>query len=144
MTTKEKYGRKKEIHPGSDQETRSASESPSRKGRRKYIKIQTQKSRAFEKPADEEKSKSCGNIRQAKEEKIKPTVRINYKPLQEQLLTLADYAGVLTLITKSDKSKHICMLLDLIESVKRQCEQYYNYELMKEGLHYTKYGNQKF
>ena len=129
----------KELHTKGDKEKGSPSRSVRSSRRGEDPKSKDKESRALKKPAFKKKSKSGRNAIKASKEKI--TLKMNYKPLHEQFLTLAQYASILGMLDQAKKSRHIMMLLDLLEGLKKACNTYLTYELIKEGKKHQDYGN---
>ena len=56
-----------------------------------------------------------------------------YGPVKDQFLVLAEYVMVLEGMGERNKIENITLLLNLIDSIRKQCEIYLKYELSKES-----------
>lgn len=62
-----------------------------------------------------------------------------YAPVREQFLVMAEYVRILELRNSPSKIAELQMLIDLVDGLRRQCQIYLSYEMVKEN----KRGNQK-
>jgi predicted DNA-binding protein YlxM (UPF0122 family) len=56
-----------------------------------------------------------------------------YSPVKEQFKVLLEYVRILEMKKNVDHRNEIIFLIEFINTVRRQCEVYLNYELMKLG-----------
>lgn len=67
-----------------------------------------------------------------------------FDPVKEQFAVLLEYVNILNTKEDSDLIQEIALLLELIATVKKQCDLYLNYELIQQGNKIRDYyGNQR-
>ena len=109
----------------SDKKTRSASQSFARKRGGEDTRSKAEESRALKESQNEKASTACRNAQEAKK------VKSRYAPIKEQLEVLVEYIKILENRKQQDFRTEMTFLIGFLDALKRQCEIYQNYEMIK-------------
>ena len=109
---------------------RQSAKIPKRKKGPENSRIEVRSGRTFEKPKDTQKSTASINL---KSDAQKITKKSIYEPIREQFKILLEYLNILDKKRSSDAITEIGQLLDFMDIMRRKCEVYLNFQLMKAG-----------
>lgn len=59
-----------------------------------------------------------------------------YSPIREELLVLIEYINILDLRTDGQRPEEIILLMEMFEALKKKCDIYLKYQLIKIGSNY--------
>lgn len=113
---------------GSSKKTRSFEKGFACERGRKDPRREVGESGAFEKPNDEK----AGEPRRDFQENAKK-IKNMYGPLVEQLLVLVEYIYIMEKKSSEDRQAEMSFIINFLNSLKKQCEIYLNYEYLKAG-----------
>jgi hypothetical protein len=57
-----------------------------------------------------------------------------YSPIRDELLVVVEYIDILDLREDIQRMEEIVLLMEMFEALKKKCDLYLNYQLMKLGL----------
>jgi hypothetical protein len=113
-----------------NQGKRQSAKIPKRKKGPENPRIEAGSSRTFEKPKDTQKSCVSRNLEKDAQKVAKKSI---YEPIREQFKILLEYLNILDTKRSSDAVTEIGQLLDFMDIMRRKCEVYLNFQLMKAG-----------
>lgn len=115
----------------SNKKTRSSAKIATCRIRRKHPICKIGESRTLQECKDEEKSCVSRDIKENAQKKV---VKKNiYEPIRQQFMLLIEYLNILEMRTDMEHQNEIICLIEFIDIMKRKCEMYLNFELMKAG-----------
>ena len=56
-----------------------------------------------------------------------------YSPIKEELLVFVEYINILDYLAHNQRREEIVLLMEMLEALKKKCDIYLNYQLMKLG-----------
>lgn len=56
-----------------------------------------------------------------------------YSPIREEFLVLVEYINILDLRADRQRKEEIILLMEMLEALKKKCDIYLNYQLIKVG-----------